>query len=68
MEQEYKFKQDQSVQYSYGGLEGVGKVKGVATAEMVVIGAMYIVDLGEVVSEYYPFSCIVVPSHALTAI
>lgn len=57
----YKFKMNDKVFFDYAPVKGIGIVKGVATVEMAVIGATYIIEAPSIYSEYYPFTHIVVP-------
>lgn len=67
---EYKFTNKQLVEIDTGILKGCGKVLGVSTTSLPVIGDNYIVELLEdnldLPNEEYPFSVISVPEIHLT--
>lgn len=64
MKPEYKFYQDEIVTFNYNQVIGVGKIVGVATIEMPVLGRLWIVEMVEcsqVPNDTYPFNTISIP-------
>ena len=69
---EYKFKEKDSVAFNYGGVNGYGKIAGVATTELPVLGCFYIVNVlssnQNLPNETYPFKSITVPEIGIVKI
>ena len=61
----FKFRQDERVMFDNGVQKGAGKIMGVATTELPVLGCSYIIEPDDPVSAgievaCYPFKCFVV--------
>lgn len=62
----YKFKLGQEVSFFYAPIKGIGVVRGIAIAELAVIGVTYIIETNDVYSKDYPYTSIAVPEIHLT--
>lgn len=62
------YKQNDEVRFSWNNVSGTGRIKGKATTEVPVIGAMWIVEIEESTIDalLYPYSCISLPEHSIT--
>lgn len=61
----YRFKSDERVAFSYGGMDGYGTISGVATTEVPILGVFYTVKVltsnKELPNDEYPFTTIAMP-------
>ena len=55
-----KYKEGQLVKFDNGVINGVGKVRGIATVELTCLGVTYILERYEtnIKDEDYPYTCI----------